>query len=103
MKTLCLDWGEILSLAHRVLKQCYTSHISTCHRHKSELPREAWGEQAVSFVFILLHDLFLPIESLISLLSAIQKLGHLPRTFLLQPEVVVACILCVHKSIKLYF
>lgn len=66
------------------------------------LLREARGEQAASFAFLLLQDLFLPIESLISLIPAIQKLEHFPRIFLLQPAVVVA-MLYVHKSILLYF
>ena len=84
-----------------MLKQCYTSHFSTCHWHKFELLREACAEQVVNFVFLLLQDLFLPNESLISLMPAIQKLEHVPRTFLLQPAVVVAT-LYVHKSILMY-
>lgn len=55
------------------------------------------GEQAKNFAFLLLQDLFLPAESLISLVPAKKKLENFPRSFLLQPEVVVAK-LYVHKS-----
>lgn len=64
---------------------------------KLKLLRETCGEPAKTFASLILQDLFLPSENLISFVSAIQKLEHFPRTFLLQPEVVVVN-LYVHKK-----
>lgn len=55
------------------------------------------GEQAKNFALLLLQDLFLPAESLISLVPSTEKLENFRMSFLLQTEVVVAK-LYVHKS-----
>lgn len=81
----CIIYVEVKYFSAQSIKAML--HISFQYLSLAQISvRETHGEQAFNYPFLLLQDLFLLIESLISLMTAIQKLGHFPRTFLLQPQ-----------------